>query len=165
MKSKYNFTNLFAETPSVNLSLISLGYTFNMNKSYLTANINGVLFSEEQYSQSSVDINYAYSVYSNEKNEIKFDILPVIGFGYTSDYVRGKGLNSTFVELRNNLFTVQYGLSSMFFNKKGLFAGINIYHMMSNASNWINASNNAKMDNIYNLNQLVFDFRLGFRLK
>lgn len=165
LKSEYTFSNLFAVSPSDNLTLFYLGYIFNIKNSYLSLNVNSGLFSEDQYSQSSLDINYAYAVFTKDKNNITFKLQPLVGIGYTSDYVRGKGLNNDFIELRNNLTKYQYGIGSMFIDKNGVFAGVNIYHILSNSTNWKNLTSNKNLDNSYNLNQLQFDFRLGFSIR
>ncbi len=163
LKGSYNFENLFAETPSINLSIFYIGYTFQAKNNFITANFNGILFNEKQYSQSSLNLEYAYTVFKFDKNDHTFHLQPTIGIGRTSDYVRGKEVNNSFIELRNNLNTFQYGFNAMVMDKKGEYASINICHLLSNSSNWRNVTLNKDLNSSYSLNQLQIDLRLGFR--
>jgi hypothetical protein len=163
LKQNYNFENLLAESPSVSPSLFYIGYTLQLNKSFITANFNSILFNESQYSQSGINIDYAYTVFKFDKNDHTFYLQPTIGIGRTSDYVRGKGINNSFIELRNNLYTFQYGFNAMVMDKKGEYASVNICHLLSNSSNWRNVTLDKNLNSSYSLNQLQIDFRLGFR--
>ncbi|AMS26863.1 hypothetical protein AEM51_07365 [Bacteroidetes bacterium UKL13-3] len=165
LNRQYSFFNLFNERPSNNLSLFSLGYIFNNNRSFINANINSTLSSEDQYSQNSVNIKYGYSIYNKERNEINLHLIPTIGTGYSSDYVKGKGLNNNFVAISTNMFIYRYGMDAIFVNKNGIFAIVGIYHAYSNVTNWRNTETNKKLDGSYRLNKLEIEFGLGFRFK